>query len=199
MMELKTINEYFSRVNNNLIAIKNNSETGMYEFEIGLPPKWYMKSNDDIECEVITEIENAGTLYSIKPINEELEVSDVMDFIIKTIETNERIISMEESYEEKVKSYNKRLKSINEKLKKEAEEFYGKIEELKEQIFNNLDDDEVEDILEEINELSKEAKKREDLLNENITSMIDGNTIISSVDNETDELIEKEGDVEDEK
>lgn len=172
-MEIKSIDEYFLEINEYLLNIKNDSELSIYVFEIGFPFKWFVKSNENIECEVITTIDDVGKIYEIKPTNGDINISEVMEFIVKTIRTNEKIISMEESYEKEVKSYNEKLKSYNEKIKKEAKEFYIKIEELKEQIFDTSDESEIEILLEEINELTLEVKKREEILNNKIANFMD--------------------------
>ena len=46
---MSIINEKFDSIKEYLLSIKNNVEEERFEFEIGLPEKWYIKSNNLIE------------------------------------------------------------------------------------------------------------------------------------------------------
>lgn len=152
---MSIINEKFDSIKEYLLLIKNNVEEERFEFEIGLPEKWYIKSNDFIECETVKKIEDFGSIMKIYSKTESTTTEDVFNFIIKTIETNNKISDMEKSFKEEVETK-------KQKIKNEVETFYAKIEELREKSFENLDDEEtIIKNLSEISKLTQEAKKRE--------------------------------------
>lgn len=152
---MSIINEKFDSIKEYLLSIKNNVEEERFEFEIGLPEKWYIKSNNLIECEIVKKIEDFGSILKIYSKSESATTEDVFNFIIKTIETNNKIADMEKSFKEEVETK-------KQKIKNEVEAFYAKIEELREKSFENLDDEEtIIKNLSEISKLTQEAKKRE--------------------------------------
>lgn len=155
MSKNNIINEKFDSIRDYLLKITNNVDEMRLEFEIGLPNKWYYKSNDFIECEVLVEIKEQGTILKIYPKKEDVTTDDVINFIIKTIETNNKITEMEKSFEDK-------MKSEKEKIQTEVESFYSKIRELREKSFENLDDEKtIMNNLNEISKLTEKAKKKE--------------------------------------
>lgn len=152
---MSVINDKFDSIKEYILSITNNVEQERFEFEIGLPEKWYIKSNNSIECETVKEIKDFGSILKIYAKSDTVTTDDVFNFIIKTIETNNKIADMEKSFKEEVETK-------KEKIKKEVETFYSKIEELREKSFENLDDDEtIKKNLSEISKLTDEAKKME--------------------------------------
>lgn len=165
------IDVYFERVNNYLISIVNNTISGFYEFEVGIPNEWYMKSNSKVECELIVNVEDEGKIYKIAPKNSDVKISEIFEFIDKTIKTNIKIADME-------KTFNDKVTSDKERIKNEVNEFYGKISKLREESFDKMDDDEaVDTIMSEIEKLTNEVKKREIALCELDVSNIDESKI----------------------
>lgn len=152
---MSIINEKFDSIKEYLLSIKNNVEKERFEFEIGLPEKWYIKSNNSIEYKTVKEIEDFGSILKVYAKSDSVTTDDVFNFIIKTIETNNKIADMEKSFKEEVETK-------KQKIKKEVETFYAKIEELREKSFENLDDEEtIIKNLSEISKLTQKAKKME--------------------------------------
>ncbi|MFW6243344.1 MAG: hypothetical protein ACOC2W_04225 [bacterium] len=144
----KSINEKFKKIEDYFIKAVNNFEENRIEFEIGFPEKWYYKSNDIIKCEE-DNVEGVGKILKIYPQEEGYYIEDTINFIIKTIETNNRISEMEKSFKEK-------MESEKEKIQKEVDNFYSQIEELREKSFDNIDDDEqIDQNLDKIKEISE--------------------------------------------
>lgn len=177
-MNGNVLNEKFEKIKKFLIKIENNVDKNYFEFEIGLPEKWYYKSNDFICCENLKKIDNYGTIVKIYPKKQDIRVDDIFNFIIKTIEINNRIAEMEKAFQEK-------MESEKEKIKNEVEKFYSKIEDLRVKSFENLDDDEnIEDNLQKIQNI----RETYDHLNANEEKDLypSGNTFPSTVSSKID-------------
>ena len=153
---INVINDKFSRINEYLIKIENNSETEKLEFEIGLPIKWYIKGTNNIVCDIVAEIEDQGKI--IKVYANDGNIDEIFNFILKTIKTNIDIAEMERNFQDKVNL-------DKERIKKEVQDFYDKIEELREKSFENLDDEEtLKNNLSMISDLTNKVRSHEEKL-----------------------------------
>jgi hypothetical protein len=133
---MKTIELALQPITGFLVSITRNTQNGWYEIEIGLPSTWYYDENDEIGCEVISEIktENAsGKIIKIFPKNEEIVIDDLVAFVQVIIDTNKRIADKE-------KQFTDRMQEMKGVLEKEAKKFYEELDELKINSIKTLND-----------------------------------------------------------
>lgn len=148
------INKKFKKIESYLIKIDNDLDKGVFTFQVGFPRKWFFKSNDIIECEKVADVdEGNGIILNIRPKNSEIYVDETLNFIMKTIDTNNRIAEMEEMFVKKIEEEKK-------KMRDEVKDFYSQIENFKEDSFEDLDDENnINSNLEKIKAVSEEFEK----------------------------------------
>lgn len=127
-----TIHSILENIDGYLISIKRNTETSMYELEVGFRKNWVFKSTDDIECEVLVE-SDGGTLLTISGKHDEVIIDDLIEFVNKVIETNRRITEMQEKFE-------REMEEEKEKLAEKVMEFEASLDEVKENSFDEKEE-----------------------------------------------------------
>ena len=118
----QTLENIIAPLDGYLISIKRNVDNAMYELEVGFRKNWVYKSTDDIECDVTLESDN-GSLVTISGKHDEITVDNLIEFVKKVIETNQKITEMEERFEEKLAEQRKSLEDEVYKFQNELEEF----------------------------------------------------------------------------
>jgi hypothetical protein len=113
-----------------LWTIKRNTQEGWYELEIGIPNSWVFNSNNEIDCEVITETET-GKIIRIFPKNNGLDVDDLNLFVQVIIDINQKIAAKEKEFADK-------MEEMKKTLEKQASEFYKELDDLKDTSFKKL-------------------------------------------------------------
>lgn len=128
MGEISTI---LGKISDYLLSITRNTDGGWYEITIGLPITWAFKDNDDISCEVLNETPT-GRLILIKPKFIDVDVDDLINFILLIISTNQKISEKEEEFKRKIEN-------IKTTLEEELKNHTTELEKLKENSFKQLD------------------------------------------------------------
>jgi hypothetical protein len=183
------INDKFKKIETYLIKITNDFDKGVFVFQVGFPEKWFYKSNEHVECQKIANIEqegeSAGFIIEIFPKKEDIYIEEVVNFIVKTVETNNRIAEMEELFMEK-------MKTEKQKMLKEVEEFSSQIENFRMSSFDDLNNDEniefnlnkIKKVGEEFGKVVDESKENKPLeKNNNDLKNIDPDDIDKKTDN----------------
>ena len=129
MKELESILE---PITGYLKSLYRNTEMGRYELEVGIHKNWVFDENNEIGCEVITELEG-GNLIKIFPKNKNIVVDDLVLFAEIIINTNQKIA-------EKEKHFADQMDAMKKNLEKQASEFYKELDELKENSFKKIND-----------------------------------------------------------
>jgi hypothetical protein len=129
---MKTIELALEPVTGYLVSITRNPAESGYEIEVGLPSSWYFAENDEIGCEVLSELSN-GKIVRIFPKNRDIVIDDLIKFVEIIIDTNNKIA-------EKEKQFTDRMEEMKGVLEKEAKKFYEELDELKVNSINNLND-----------------------------------------------------------
>jgi len=129
---MKTIELALEPVAGYLVSITRNPVVGGYEIEVGLPNSWYFAENDEIGCEVLSELSN-GKIVKIFAKNSEIVIDDLIKFVEIIIDTNNKIA-------EKEKQFTVRMEEMKGVLEKEAKKFYEELDELKVNSINTLND-----------------------------------------------------------
>lgn len=124
---MSVIQKEFNRIDGNLITMKRDTVNGWYVFEIGIPKSWVYESNDDIECEEITE-NKLGYIIKVSPKNDKISIDDLISFVEIIISTNKKISQKEEEF--KV-----RMEDLKLELEEEAKKFYEELDNLKDNSF----------------------------------------------------------------
>lgn len=117
------INDALSSIEGYLLSITRNTEGGWYELEIGMPKNWVFSGNDEIGCEITSEAEN-GTLIKVSPKWDDITIDDLITFVVKTIQINNKI-------KEEELQFQKEIEEFKERLENKAKEHYNKLDELK--------------------------------------------------------------------
>lgn len=112
------------------ISFEKNTENGRTELKIGLPNSWVFKGNKNISCQVVNK-STAGKLIMITGEKDNVTIDDLIDFVGKIIETNERI-------SEKEKQFMEEMEGVKKILEDKQKNFYKELEELKENSFNKF-------------------------------------------------------------
>ena len=110
-----------------LIFIARDTMKGNYNLQIGIPNSWVFDSNDNIECEVIEELPN-GKRINVKPKKENVNIDDLVSFVVIIVEINERIANKEKEFSEK-------MDEMKSHFEDEYKNFYKELDELKENSF----------------------------------------------------------------
>lgn len=114
-----------------IMSITKNPENDTYEFQIGIPPKWEFSSNDNIDVEVITAVEQ-GSVLKLTTKDENITFDDFVEFIKLIVDVN---IAIEEQ--------NKELNEVLNKQKMEMEAIVSQkltaIEKMKENAFKTFE------------------------------------------------------------
>ena len=124
---MNVIENALDPINSFLISMTRNTKEGWYEFEIGIPSNWVFEDNDDIMCEVKTQI-NEGKFIKILPKRYGVVADDLVRFVEIIIKTNERISAKEKEFTDK-------MEQMKAQLEMEAKKFYEELDDLKEKSF----------------------------------------------------------------
>lgn len=143
-MKNNLIHNKLEKVDGYLINIERNIDNSSYELAVGFRKNWVFKSNNHIECKITSESNN-GTLVTISGKHDEVTVDDLIDYVIKVIETNKKITEMQKRHEEEIEK--KKEKFAEELLKFEEE-----LEKYKESSFSE-------------NDIEKDLKEKEEVEN----------------------------------
>lgn len=132
MEKNQTVHTILEDLDGYLISIERNIDTGMYELKVGFRKNWVFKGTDDVECTVETESEN-GTIAIISAKYEDVIIDDLIDFVVKVINTNQKITELNEKFE-------KQLEQRKKELEEEILKFDEEIEEFKKNSFERLEE-----------------------------------------------------------
>jgi hypothetical protein len=124
---MSTIEDKLKDVEGYLASIKRNPDDAAYEIEVGIPKSWVYKENDDFAIKVIQETD-LGSLILISGKHDKIILDNLISFVAKIIETNEKLRLMEEEFE-------KQMKEAKENLEKQLIGFQEKLEKVKSQSF----------------------------------------------------------------
>lgn len=153
------ISSKFSLVDGYLSAIYRNPKNGWYEVEIALPNNWVIRETKEINCEILNSNE-MGKFVLISPKeNSNIDVDDLINFIIYVVETNKKV-------EEKEKEFKSILEAEKIALEAKVNVYLSDLESLKKDSFNtytkveNTDNDSLSNENKNIKKihLSKERK-----------------------------------------
>lgn len=103
-----------------IMSITKNPENDTYEFQIGVPPKWEFSSNDNINIEVITSVEQ-GSVLKLTTNDENIKFDDFVDFIKLIVEVNIAIEEQNKELEETLSKQKAELEAIVSKKLTEIE------------------------------------------------------------------------------
>lgn len=128
------VNTILDKISDYLISINRNTGGGWYELTIGLPITWAFKDSPDVSCVVINET-NTGRLILIKPNFIDVNVDDLIDFVLLIINTNKKISEKEEEFKRKIED-------IKNNLEDELKKHNLELEKLKKSSFIELNNSE---------------------------------------------------------
>lgn len=124
---MKTINIALQPVEGYLISITRSTVNGWYELEVGIPKGWVFDENDEISCEILSELDK-GNVVKISPKKADVLIDDLVTFVEVVIETNRKIADKE-------KEFTNRMEEMKGKLEEEAKKFFEELDELKQNSF----------------------------------------------------------------
>lgn len=132
-----TVNDKLELIAGYFATLKRDTTNGWYLLEIGLPLNWVFKSNDVIDCEIVSENKH-GKLIIIKPKEKSKDVTadDLLEFAELIKKTNIEIVNREKSFTEK-------MDKVKKGLEDEINLFYVELENLREEsfsVFNSISD-----------------------------------------------------------
>ncbi|MFW5847589.1 MAG: hypothetical protein ACOCVF_01540 [bacterium] len=149
-----TIEEILKPLDGYLYQIKRNTDFGTYELEVGIHSDWVYKSTNKIQCEIIHEAKN-GILLAIKPLDEDITVDNLINFVKILVETNQRILKMQEEFD-------KKMEKIKEQLIEDQKHFYDELEEVKESSFQIIEKENEKLNLKVNSDVQKQQKELKD-------------------------------------
>jgi hypothetical protein len=129
---MKPIHKALNGIDGYLISVERDVEIGNYTLQVGLPKKWAFDGNDKIECEVLEE-SSVGKVVRIAPLDDDIVIDDLINFVSVIVKTNNRIA-------EKEKEFSDKMDEMKNSLENEAKKFYEELEELKENSFRKIND-----------------------------------------------------------
>jgi len=141
-----TLERILGKLDGYLMSISRNIETGKYELEVGFRKNWVFKSTEDINCDISIE-GDSGLMVIISGKHDEVSVDDLVVYVNKVIETNQRITDMQAEFD-------KQLEDKKKEIENQILEFDEKIEKYK----NSSLDCEIQE--------EKISKKKVNLLND---------------------------------
>lgn len=153
---MKTIDKILKEkgVDGYILTINRNPEFGYYELEVGIPKTWVYQKTDIIDFEVIAETEK-NILLHIFPLQQDVVViDDLIEFVSLIISTNEKILRMQQEFDDE-------MKKVKEVLENQAKEFYKKLEMVKDSSFTTLEEN------------LKNIRKKQNVINDNEEKNID--------------------------
>lgn len=149
MKKNQTVHKILEDLDGYLISMERNIDTGMYEFKVGFRKNWVFKATDNVECTIETETEN-GTIAIISGKYEDVIVDDLIDFVVKVINTNQKITERQEKFE-------KLLEERKKELEEEILKFDQEIEEFKEKSFEELSESDEKEVKKPTKKILKES------------------------------------------
>ncbi|NJO59695.1 MAG: hypothetical protein HC836_15730 [Richelia sp. RM2_1_2] len=126
------INTILKPLDEFLLSVERDTDTGFYFITMGIPANWVYKSTNIIECEVLHETDG-GSLVKIYPLNESAVIDDLIEFGRIIIETNERIAKMQEEFDNK-------MKEMKEQLIEQQKLFMDELDEMKDKSFHEIEE-----------------------------------------------------------
>ena len=147
-----TLENILGKLEGYLMSISRNIETGKYELEVGFRKNWVFKSTEDIECEVTIE-GDTGSMVIISGKHDEVLVDDLVDYVSKVIETNQRITDMQAEFD-------KQLEDKKKEIEDQILEFDEKIEEYKNSSLDSINqEDEKNTSKKKVNSLKDDSNE----------------------------------------
>ncbi len=128
----KTLEKILSKLDGYLMSITRNIDTGMYELEVGFRKNWVFKSNDDVKCNTTIESDN-GSMVTISGKHDEVTIDDLVDYVNRIIETNQKITDMQDKFE-------KQLEEQKKKIEEQILQFEDEMEEFKESSLSSINE-----------------------------------------------------------
>ena len=165
---MKVLERILEKIDGYLMGIERNTDTGNYELTVGIPADWVYKDGDNIGFEVIKE-SKVGTLLKIFSKKDNVVIDDLIEFVNIVIDTNKKIVEMQEEFEMK-------LAETRKKLEDEVLGFEEMMEKVKEESFKSIEEE--------------AKKKKEELKKEKKEEIIEKKTTKSNED-DVEELEEK--------
>ena len=153
---MKTIDKILKEkgVDGYILTINRNPEFGYYELEVGIPKTWVYQKTDIIDFEVIAETEKNILLHIFPSQQDVVVIDDLIEFVSLIISTNEKILRMQQEFDDE-------MKKVKEVLENQAKEFYKKLEMVKDSSFTTLEEN------------LKNIRKKQNVINDNEEKNID--------------------------
>lgn len=122
MAAKKTLHKVLEKLDGYLISIERNVENSYYELKAGFRKDWVYKSTDDVECNVDVQSDN-GSIVTISGKHDDVIIDDLIEFVIKVIDTNKKITEKQEQFDKLLEERKKALEEEILKFQQEMDEF----------------------------------------------------------------------------